>query len=215
MMNTIIGKIKNNPLFKDIEDKEIEDILDYMNYSVTNYPKNEYIFHEGDFLNYIGIILKGKIQVVRDDYFGQRSIVANLESGDILGESVAIVKGTAAPASTLVIDNSSVLWLEFHITKKEYNNKFIFNLIQLLAKKNLYLNERLRTVSNRTLKEKILTFLYNQKQKNGSNKFTIPFNRSEMADFLLADRASLSRELSKLQDEGFIKKKKNRFEILK
>ncbi|WP_100065565.1 Crp/Fnr family transcriptional regulator [Miniphocaeibacter massiliensis] len=214
-MNNVILKLKTNPLFNNMTDSEIRDTLIYMNYSIKNYIKNQYIFYEGDLLNEIGIILNGKIQVIRDDYFGQRSIVANLESGDILGESVAIVKNTKAPASTFIVENSTVIWLNFDVLKKDYNKKFIFNLLQLLSKKNLYLNERLRTVSRRTLREKILTYLDGQRKKNNSNKFNVPLNRNEMADFLLVDRASLSRELSKLQKEGFIKFSKNNFEILK
>ena len=43
----------------------------------------------------------------------------------------------------------------------------------------------------------------------------IPFNREELADFLVVDRSALSRELGKLRDEGLIRFERNRFELLR
>lgn len=207
--------LKNNPLFKNMDDDEIKELLRSMHYREENFDKDEYIFYEGDLLKDIGVILNGEIMVLRDNYFGQRNIIANLKKGDIFGESVALVDDTIAPASTLVAKDAKILWLNTENLKNISDNKFIINLLELLARKNLFLNMRIRTISHRSLREKILVFLDNQRLQNNSDEFDIPFSRAEMADFLVVDRASLSRELSKLQEEGVIKFKKNNFKILK
>lgn len=207
--------ISKNPLFKNMNKAEINDLLISMNYRESLYYKDEYIFHEGDFLDDIGVILNGEILILRDNYFGQRNIIASLKQGEIFGESVALIKDVVAPASTLVVKDAKVLWLNTDNLKNTVNAKFTVNLLELLARKNLFLNARIRTISNRTLRDKILAFLDNQRRINNKNSFSIPFSRSEMADFLVVDRASLSRELSKLQDEGIISFKKNNFTLIK
>ena len=52
------------------------------------------------------------------------------------------------------------------------------------------------------------------KLKNNSNIFLIPYSRKDMADFLGVDRSALSRELSRLKDDGLIDYEKNIFKLL-
>jgi CRP-like cAMP-binding protein len=63
------------------------------------------------------------------------------------------------------------------------------------------------------LREKILTLLNQYRHKFGSNEFSLPFDRADMAIYLGADRSALSRELSKLKREGIIDFQKNHFII--
>jgi CRP-like cAMP-binding protein len=47
-----------------------------------------------------------------------------------------------------------------------------------------------------------------------SNRFDIPFDRQELADYLDVDRSGLSVEISKLKKEGIIENSKNHFVLL-
>ena len=49
---------------------------------------------------------------------------------------------------------------------------------------------------------------------HGSSTFEVPLSRAEMADYLCVDRSALSAVLSRLQQEGLIRFKRNRFTIL-
>ena len=40
--------------------------------------------------------------------------------------------------------------------------------------------------------------------KNGSNEITIPFNREQLASYLVSERSSVCRELSKLKNDNII-----------
>ena len=69
-------------------------------------------------------------------------------------------------------------------------------------------------MSQRTTRDKILSYLSMESQKNKSSKFDIPFNRQQLADFLSVDRSALSKEMCKMRDEGIFKFNKNHFELL-
>lgn len=49
--------------------------------------------------------------------------------------------------------------------------------------------------------------------KFGSNSFEIPFNRQQLADYLSVERSALSSELSKMQTDGLISYRKNKFTL--
>jgi CRP-like cAMP-binding protein len=68
-------------------------------------------------------------------------------------------------------------------------------------------------LSKRSIREKILSYLAFQKEISKTSSFLVPLNRNEMADYLCVDRSAMSRELSKLRDEGIIEYKKNKFNL--
>ena len=61
------------------------------------------------------------------------------------------------------------------------------------------------------LRDRLLSYLSEQAIIHGSTHFTIPFNRQQLADYLGVDRSAMSNELSKMQKEGLISYKKNKF----
>ena len=60
-----------------------------------------------------------------------------------------------------------------------------------------------------------MNYLYMQIRIHDSFVFDIPFNRQQLADYLLVDRSSLSHELSLMKQEGLLDFKKNHFIIYK
>jgi len=69
---------------------------------------------------------------------------------------------------------------------------------------NISLTQKIEFISKRTTREKLLAYLSSEAQKAGSNRFSIPFNRQELADYLSVDRSAMSAELSKLRKEGIL-----------
>jgi predicted transcriptional regulator len=49
----------------------------------------------------------------------------------------------------------------------------------------------------------------------GSNDFTIPFNRQELADYLGVERSAMSAELGKLTKLGILQTQRSHFTLLK
>jgi ATP-dependent Lon protease len=63
------------------------------------------------------------------------------------------------------------------------------------------------------VKERILEYLGCQIETTGKTRFSIPFNREELADYLCINRSVLSKELSRMQEDQLISFHKNQFEI--
>jgi CRP-like cAMP-binding protein len=157
---------------------------------------------------------------VRDSEDGQRNLVAVLVPGECFGESFACSKHPEALVSVVAMEDCEILFLD---CKKivttcssacTFHTRLIENMLSMLAEKILGLNQKLEIVSKRKIREKLFTFFESQKKNAGTNVFSIPYNREQLADFLFVDRSALSNELCKMRDEGLIRFHKNRFELL-
>ena len=86
--------------------------------------------------------------------------------------------------------------------------------MQAVAQKNLFLNQKLDITGRRTTREKLMAYLLRQAKEAGSPRFTIPFDRQALADYLGVERSAMSAELSAMQKEGILKTQRSRFELL-
>ena len=69
-------------------------------------------------------------------------------------------------------------------------------------------------LSNKTIREKILSYLSFAVKTQGQTTITLPMSLTSFADFLCVDRSAMMRELKKLSDSGIIKNKKREITIL-
>ncbi len=212
--------IKNNPLFKGIADDNLTEMLRCLLATNSFYQKDSFVVLCGEKITKIGIVLSGKLAVLKDDVNGNRNIIAEISQGEMFGEAFASALEVRSSVSVQATQESEVLLLNFRriITTCPsacaFHTKLIENMLAILANKILMLNQKLEFVSKRTTREKLLSFFEMQKRNVNSNKFSIPYNREQLADFLFIDRSAMSRELCRMRDEGLIRFNKNNFEIL-
>lgn len=220
-MKKYIDILQECPIFADISKENLISILSCLDAKVLRFSKNEAIFLEGDSIDCVGILLSGNAQIIRNDYYGNRNIITNIEPSQLFGESFAFAEVNSIPVSVISTDTTEVLLIKSHKISKacnnscDFHNRLILNLLKIMAMKNIFFNQKSEITSKKTTKEKLLAYLMHQAKLNNSNKFTIPFNRQELADFLEVDRSGLSVEISKLRQNKIIECHKNNFTLLK
>ena len=94
-----------------------------------------------------------------------------------------------------------------------FHNKLIKNMLSVFAMKNIAFTRKIEHITQKNTREKVLSYLNYMSSKFGSNSFEIPFNRQQLADYLSVERSALSSELSKMQADGLISYKKNKFTL--
>ena len=209
------------PIFYNLKNEEIINILNFFNYSKEDFEKNNFIFEIGKPISKIGIILSGEINIIKEDFWGNRNILNKFKSGEIFGEVFALAK--VSPNNILVetSQNSKILFLDltnFSIDNENNSNeilKFLSNIFKISLKKNILFTEKLEHITKKTIREKIISYLSTEALKNRSNSFFIKFDRQELADYLFVERSALSRELSSMKKDGLIEYNKNYFTLIK
>lgn len=196
------------PLFRGLSDIQQEFIVAQISPREKRYEKGEVIFRTGEKTGEFGIILKGKVTVIKEDCNGNQVILAHFEMGDIFAESFAF-SGKIMTVTVMAESDCEILFL--HQRQVLSVPKLTENLLRIFAGKNVFLTERIEHLSRRNMKEKVLSYLADCARVAGSNRFRVPLNRQEMADYLAVDRSALSAVLSKLKEEGKIDYWKNEF----
>ncbi|MDR1815601.1 MAG: Crp/Fnr family transcriptional regulator [Clostridiales Family XIII bacterium] len=196
-------------------------MLDCLGCTQRAYEKGATVFFEGDAISEIGLLVRGRLHLVKSDVWGNESIVAELVPPEMFGEAVCCGGAGRLPVSVVAKEASEVLFLGY---KKivttcpsacTFHAKLIRNMIGILAEKNILLSQKMEHITQRTTKEKLLSYLGEIARQRGSKSFDIPFNRQELADYLSVERSALSAEMSKLRKAGVIDYRKNHFALLR
>ena len=207
-------------LFRDIADEDLIALLGCLGAKVVSFGKKYTIIAEGSPAKYICIMLSGSAQMVRVDYYGNRSIISGIEPSEVFGEAFACAETAEMPVTVIANEPCEVMLIECHRIMHSCSNacgfhqQIIFNLMKNLAVQNLMFHQKLEITACRTTREKLMTYLLLQAKKHGSERFTIPFDRQELADYLEVDRSGLSAEISKLRSEGILTSNRKEFELL-
>ena len=156
-------------------------------------------------------MLEGTVHIIREDFWGNRSIVGLAGPGEVFAESYALA-GEPLSVSVLAASDGAALFLDArHLTDARLTD----NLLSLLARKNLMLTGKMRHMACRTTRDKLLSYLSAQALAAGGSEFDIPMDRQQLADYLAVDRSAMSAALGKLRDEGVLTFRKNHFHLLR
>jgi len=216
-MEKYLDLLKTVSLFANVDMSDIKLLLNCLSAKTERFKENETIFLAGNKAEFVGIVLSGQVQVVKEDFYGNKNIVAFIEKGQLFGEAFACADLKILPVSVFSAENSEIMLIDYRkiITTCSntcsFHSKLIYNMLRIVANKNIILSQKIEFISKRTTKEKLLAYLSSEAKKAGSNSFSIPFSRQELADFLSVDRSAMSAELCKLRDSGVIEFNKNKF----
>jgi len=207
-------------LFQGVAEKDLESMLNCLGATERKYKKNDVILLAGTKVTSVGIVAEGNAQITRDDAEGNRAILSELEKADLFAEAYVAAGSMEIPVTVIATTDSRIVWIPFSKivgicnTGCDFHKALVQNMMRVIAMKNILMNEKMRILSCKTTKEKLITYLSDYSERVGKNKFRIPFTRNELADFLSVDRSAMSRELSRLRDEGYLNYHKNEFELL-
>lgn len=204
-------------LFQGIATDDITAVLSCLSAKSISYPKGSFIFRSGETNDSVGLVLTGCVHIIKEDFWGNRTILMEASAGKLFGETYATLPNLPLEVSVVAVEPSTILFLNINKIMTLCSNtcsfhaKLIQNLLFIFAQKNLLLTQKMEHTSKRSTREKLLSYLSGESIKNSCSSFEIPFNRQQLADYLSVDRSAMSNELSKLQDEGVLEYRKNWF----
>ncbi|MCD8015991.1 MAG: Crp/Fnr family transcriptional regulator [Lachnospiraceae bacterium] len=219
-MKKFIPVLKRTQLFSGVSENEISSMLTCLNVTLKTYKKGEYVFREGEHLSDIAVLVEGQLHIQRDDYWGNSNIISIVSVGEMFGEAYVTPNSGAMLNNVIAIADSAVLFFDAKriITTCpsacRFHSMVVQNLFYAISDKNRKLVQKLSHMSNRSTREKLMSYLSEESSRQNSSSFIIPFNRQQLADFLSVDRSAMSKELCKMRDDGIIRFEKNQFTLI-
>lgn len=218
-MEQYLDILTQSPLFAHMTGEEIFSVLHCLTAHTKTYQKGTFLFHPGDTAEAVGFVLEGCVTIVKEDCWGNAAILSQSTAGQLFGEVYACLAGETMQVGVMASADTLILYLNvqkmLHTCSSAcpFHTRLIQNLLSVIARKTLELTIKIDHLSKRTTRGKLLSYLSAQALMAGSNQFTIPFSRQELADYLCVDRSAMSHELCKMRDEGILSFHKNQFTL--
>lgn len=205
-----------NDLFKNIPDKVKIKILELLKKTTYTFPNNSIIPKDIFYTKSILIVLEGTIEINKIDYNDNESTIDLLTKDDITTTfTIPFLDNDynlylKEPTNILILDFNYILSNE---TTNKYFSELLKNLLDILSKKMININNRMEIMSNKTIRNKLLTFFKQLSKKYNSNIIYLPFNFTSLSNYLCVDRSAMNRELKHLKEENLIEVKGKRIKL--
>lgn len=140
-MKKYLEVIKKSPLFKGIDEREIEAMLTCLSVNTKKYAKNEFVMRFGESTEAIGMVLAGSLHLIKEDFWGNRNIIAEIGPGQIFAESYACMEGVTLGVSVVAAEASAVMFMNVRRVLTtcgsacEFHSRLVRNLLSVLAEK--------------------------------------------------------------------------------
>lgn len=207
-------------MFDGIQPEERKAMLGCIGYHIGRFRRGDIVAFEAENIQHIGIVLSGAVDMIKEDLWGNKTMLVRSRRNEIFGETFACGSDNLSVVTFLVSEDADVLFLPFNRVMHsctmacQFHHRLIENMVHIIADKNRDLMRKVEVVSKRTIREKLLAYLSIQAQIQESRYFEIPLGRIELAEYLCVDRSALTRELAKMKEDGLIDYDRNCFRML-
>lgn len=177
------------------------------NIIIREYPPGHSIALESETSNNLGIVLEGRILVKAYTLSGSNFTLNRLEEGSYFGDLLMFSDIiNCFPGSLITQGETKVALIPNNVFKKFLfnDNDLLKNFLRVLSNNAYDLSCKSKMLSQDSVRDKILYFLLQQKRKQKSNIIKLNMTKEELANQLFVQRPSLSRELSRMKDDGLI-----------
>lgn len=204
--------------FKKISEADKEILIKDLEGSILEFKENTSILSTIKMKHILGIVLEGTIQVIKTDYNGNRTIIEELIRNNVFGSQFSYMSDDEYDLITN--ETSKILFLDYHGIINYHQsdspayNQFIRNLLEILTAVISSRDERIRILTKKTTRSKLLEYFEITSRKFGSRSFYLPFSFTDLADYLSVDRSAMSREITNLKNEKVITVKNKKITLL-
>lgn len=212
------SEISTLPLFQNIPVAPLQEVLEQIWIGNVRYDKGSFLVHTGNQIPAAGWLLEGEVHILREDFWGNRTLVARISKGAMFGETYALLQ-TPAEVSVQAAAPTIVCYLDLRQILQPQAMQhpalcmIACRLLQSFANRNLTLTRKIAHITCRSTRDKLLSYLSSCAQDAGSAIFSIPFDRQQLADYLSVERSAMSAELSRMKKDGLIDYHKNQFRL--
>lgn len=191
----------------------------FLNTNISNnlyyekiYKRGDIIFNEGDECTKVGFIEYGNISISTISYSNNEYEIKSLGNNSFFGAFVLFSNKPFYLGTAIALTNTKVIFFTKQNLLQAFNDKnFLINYLNLTTKESLLTQQKIKLLSQSSIRDKILFLLHENKNRNNTNIYRIK-SKELLSKMINCPRPSLSRVLIELKSEGIIDF--NRYEII-
>jgi CRP-like cAMP-binding protein len=219
IMERYLPLLQTTSLFAGLDDEALLTLLRELGAARRCYGKGETLLLAGQPNRRIGIVLSGQIQAVRPAPGGALVPITHMAAGGVFGDVLG-GSSMSSPVTVIAREGCEVLLIPYDrlLALRDGSSpaqiRVVQNLVRTISDKYFMLSHRVDLLVLKTLRAKVCAYLLSEAERAGSQTFTIPYSRIQLADYLNCDRSALSRELSQMQRERLLDTYRSSFKLL-
>lgn len=198
------------PVFATLNDEELQKVVSLI--IQKKYPKGSLICREGEPLENLLLINRGKVKIYRNSADGKEQILYILAEGDFFGERNLLLKRKLGEYNAETMEDTLICM----ITRQDCHRLLMrhpaisLKIMEELCERIDKLENLLSSISPRETGNRISLMLlefrqkYGKAQPDGTIIIDLPLNREEMANYIGLTRETVSRKLNALKEAGII-----------
>jgi len=202
-------------LFKDLTESEIIELMHTIRYRIVRFRKGDIFSYAGTACLHADIIISGEMIANLMGPSGRVIRITMHHSGNMLAPAFLFAKDNIYPVTVEATKDTQIFRLQpgdVDLLIKN-NHQIAMNFIHILSNIIAYLTKKVGLLSM-SIREKVLLYLKEERQRQQTNQLTIPMSRQELADYFGIQKYSLQRCLNELQSSGIIRLDGKHIELL-
>lgn len=202
------------PLCNEIPEKEKDEFLQNVRFTIREYNKDEWIISQGEEYLFLNILIEGEIKTVMVDEKGDFMHIEVIKAPHPMATGFLFARNNKSPITAIAKTNCKLISIPkdnvFALMKK--HDAFMHAILTSISNKLQFLSEKIRLTSLRTIKAKIAYFIL--QESKGETSFHLNTSKQEMADLFGVSRPALSNVIKQMEEEEVIRIQKRKVDIL-
>ena len=205
-MNQNFKLLQDATLLKELQPEDIQAYVNEGRFRLVTYKKNTVIHLEGEPCTSLEIILSGKVAVERIDQSGGLLAIAEFYSDDILGGNLLFSRNPCFPMTITAQQPSVIVEIKKDLLFEMFcnNPSFLRMYLEYVSDHAFILGDKIKHYVNKTIRESLMSFLKLESKRQNSNHVRLNMTKKALAEKIGVQRTSLSRELTKMKNDGLI-----------
>ena len=201
-----IELVMKTELFRGSPRSVLMRIIAVSDCTVGEYSKNDIVFSKTSFTRSLGIVLGGKLRVIKENADKRPIVMSTLQSGSLFGAAALFNSQGEYVTQITAIEHSRILFLPQRLIKRmiEREPEIAENYIRYLSERILFLNRKIYFLTAGTAEQRLASFLLDNLSEGEYSEMPMPMHR--LADALNMSRASLYRAFDLLIESGAVSK---------
>lgn len=203
-------------LFASMSEDEIQEALNVAGVKEQEFKRGDLIALQDEICNRLIILTKGSVKAEMSDPSGKMVKIEDISAPSPIAILFLFGPNNRFPVqvtaredvSTMIIAKQSILQM------LQSNKQLLSNYLDISAIYASTLRGKLHLMSFRTIRQKLAIYFLDLSKQADGNTVTLDRTQKTLAEYFGVSRPSLSRELSKMQEDGLILINKKEIKIL-
>jgi len=186
------------------------------------YDRDEYLFFEGDPAEWLVLVVRGRVKMIKHSEGGRETILATFGPGQIVGE-VGVLVGEAYPATAQALESATTLCLrrDEYIDLVRSHPTLAWALIAELGQRLQRAHETIRSMAVEKVERRVARVLLRmanttgERLEGGAVRIGVALSRQDIADMAGTVIETAIRAMSKFQKQGMIETREGHIILLK